>query len=451
MSIESLIEKVRLSGLNIDINEETLINEGILKRTGEIDEKRLEAFIKQKQFVNEMLDSGIPVTIHHTEVIKNDKKPFMECVFDKYDKNAIYINTKAYEKNTPYALRNRKQFVCWKWVWKENEKDQSKSKWTKVPINAKTGYGAKTSDPSTWSTFEEACKAVDKYKCDGIGINLGKGLMGIDLDNILDENGNMKEMHKDIIEKIGSYTELSVTHTGVHILVFGDIPKIGAKRIDSLGLEIYSEGRFFVVSGEMLPEMFYVIQKKADSQPRIDEIYDKYWASYQPLSLNPQEPRRVQQKLDLKYVEGEIGSQRLNDEQIIEKASRSYEKRRLNGYFEKEIEKLQENASLPSEKKNEKIRAYKNALVSNQFDNLFQGYYEKFYDTQSSADMGFIGMIAFYTDSPSQVDRIFRKSGLIRDKWDEKRGDTTYGHKTIEYVFSNITKRYDPSKNNEKE
>ena len=53
------------------------------------------------------------------------------------------------------------------------------------------------------------------------------------------------------------------------------------------------------------------------------------------------------------------------------------------------------------------------------------------YPSQSSADLALVSMIAFYTQDPSQIDHIFRTSGLFRDKWDSPRGDSTYGMMTI--------------------
>ncbi len=42
----------------------------------------------------------------------------------------------------PAELRELRQWVCWRWCWKERDK-----RWTKTPINAKTGCNAKTTDP----------------------------------------------------------------------------------------------------------------------------------------------------------------------------------------------------------------------------------------------------------------------------------------------------------------
>jgi putative DNA primase/helicase len=63
---------------------------------------------------------------------------------------------------------------------------------------------------------------------------------------------------------------------------------------------------------------------------------------------------------------------------------------------------------------------------------LYQGDWTRLYGSQSEADLALVGLLAdFIGNNPEQIDRIFRKSKLYRDKWDELRGDLTYGEMTI--------------------
>jgi hypothetical protein len=55
-------------------------------------------------------------------------------------------------------------------------------------------------------------------------------------------------------------------------------------------------------------------------------------------------------------------------------------------------------------------------------------------------------MLASYTDDPEQLDRLYRRSALMRPKWDERRGATTYGQRTIGYVTTNTKERYSSRK-----
>lgn len=55
------------------------------------------------------------------------------------------------------------------------------------------------------------------------------------------------------------------------------------------------------------------------------------------------------------------------------------------------------------------------------------------YASQSEADQAFANLVAFFTEDPTQIDSVFRQSGLMRDKWDEPHDadGNTYGQITI--------------------
>ena len=44
-----------------------------------------------------------------------------------------------------------------------------------------------------------------------------------------------------------------------------------------------------------------------------------------------------------------------------------------------------------------------------------------------------------------RVDRLFRRSGLMRPKWDSRRRDSTYGADTIAKAISGCTNTYEPA------
>lgn len=107
-------------------------------------------------------------------------------------------------KNIPEALKARNQWVCYELVY-DNEKGKS----SKIPKNPHNGYNAKSNDSATWSDFETAIKAASFYGFSGIGFVLGGGIFGIDLDNAIDENGNLTKEAADIVSVMDSYTEIS--------------------------------------------------------------------------------------------------------------------------------------------------------------------------------------------------------------------------------------------------
>lgn len=75
------------------------------------------------------------------------------------------------------------------------------------------------------------------------------------------------------------------------------------------------------------------------------------------------------------------------------------------------------------------------------FDALMRGDLSGHGDDHSLADAALCALLAFYTRDPEQIDRIFRTSGLMRDKWDSRRGDTTYGAITIEKALDTVTEQ----------
>ena len=79
------------------------------------------------------------------------------------------------------------------------------------------------------------------------------------------------------------------------------------------------------------------------------------------------------------------------------------------------------------------------------FKALYEGRWEEGYDSQSDADMALVSILAFWCGNvEEQIDRIFRTSGLMRDKWDRKTGDATYGQITIRNAVATNSAIYTP-------
>jgi putative DNA primase/helicase len=65
------------------------------------------------------------------------------------------------------------------------------------------------------------------------------------------------------------------------------------------------------------------------------------------------------------------------------------------------------------------------------------------YPTQSEGDLALCCHLAFWSGRDEiRMDRLFRRSGLMRDKWDSLRGDTTYGVETIALACAGCTETY---------
>lgn len=136
-------------------------------------------------------------------------------------------------------LRGERMWVAWA--------DEEGRKVPKSPH----GGNARSNDPSTWGTYEEALASASRNGYSGVGLMLTDGYIGIDLDGAV-ENGEIADWAQDIVRYFGSYTELSPSGSGLHVIAWADPEYVGpVGRADrSAGIEIYNHGRYFTVTGE---------------------------------------------------------------------------------------------------------------------------------------------------------------------------------------------------------
>lgn len=148
----------------------------------------------------------------------------------------------SYE-SVPEELKSYPQWVAYRAVPK------AAGKVDKIPVDPKTGRNAKADKPETWGTFDEACQAVSKYGLAGIGFEFSKSdpFVGIDLDGCRDaETKAIEPWAQRWIDHFKSYTEVSPSGKGVHIIIKGQLPAGGNRKG---AIEVYDSGRFFTVTG----------------------------------------------------------------------------------------------------------------------------------------------------------------------------------------------------------
>lgn len=141
----------------------------------------------------------------------------------------------------------------------------------KVPFNPLTGKAADSTDPGTWASYEQAVSSFNKNKWRYAGIGRefreGEGIIGIDLDKCIDEQGNISEFAQNIITGINSYAELSPSGKGVHIWAYGSIPKSLPQDSNrgSEKLEMYACERYFTWTGKHIKGMPETIEDCTES------------------------------------------------------------------------------------------------------------------------------------------------------------------------------------------
>ncbi len=256
----------------------------------------------------------------------------------------------------------------------------------KIPIDPNTGQAAKSNDPNTWGTYQQAKMLMECDKSiSGLGFMFSNTpYVGIDIDHCI-QNKKFSELAREIITTLQSYTEISPSGTGVHIICKGKIE--AGRKNSTLGLEMYDSGRYFTVTGRMLKNY----QNIVECQNQIDSICEKYF------EVKKSEKAPKQQSIS-----------HFEDQKLIEIAIKSQ-----NG---------------------------------GKFGDLYAGNWQNYYKSQSEADIALCNMLAFWTACDfEQMDRIFRTSGLMRNKWNEMHGINTYGDMTITKAIDDCNNTFEPS------
>ena len=250
----------------------------------------------------------------------------------------------------------------------------------KLPKNPRTGGNAQSNNPDTWGDFKTACAAVKKYKLNGIGFMFSPPYFGVDMDDCVEN----QDLIDEFVETLHSYTEWSTSGNGIHIICKGNLPD-GARRRGKI--EMYSTRRYFIMTGNSYQPKPLPI---ADCTESIKILHQKYLYTPTPQAL----PRTVE-RVDM------------TDQEVIDKA--------------------------------------RSCKTGSLFQMLYAGDWEGLYPSQSEADMAFCNHLAFWTQrDEQQMDRIFRSSGLYREKWDKHRGSLTYGQITIQKACASCTEVYEP-------
>jgi hypothetical protein len=254
---------------------------------------------------------------------------------------------------------------------------------------------ADSTDVTTWSSFEEAvqaCQTDKRYEGVGFVFAADDPYCGIDLDNCIDPaTGELKAWGQQFIDQLDSYSEISPSGMGVKVIVQGRKPGPRCKKAFADGeVEIYDHDRFFTITGHHLAGTPNTTNSRQDA---IDDLYQKVFGA--ALSAGP-----------VANLPAPVDVYGLSDDEIVERASHS-----RNGA---------------------------------KFAAMWAGNWNGHFSSQSEADLSVVSTLAFYSKDAVQIDRMFRTSGLMRAKWDEKHGAKTYGQMTMDKALETVTQQYRP-------
>lgn len=306
------------------------------------------------------------------------------------------------ELENQYAKVPQEMKKLRRWVgFKIEERDGKK---TKIPFNAMTGSYGSSTDFHTWTSFRVAMMGCVKYGFDGLGFCLGKNdddntnISGVDLDN--HDEPDFKDLSEKFINTLNSYTEYSPSGKGVHIIVFGKKPE---GRCRKSNIEMYGNGRFFTVTGNVIRAL-PVLERENE----LRQLWEEYLKEEEP-EIEPTNPNEVVfgGSARRSSYPSSIDSVHFSDDELLDIIAKSE-----NGVG---------------------------------FFKLYRGDMNEYNNDHSRADAAFCQYLAFWTGCDrTQMDRIFRKSELMRKKWDSRRGEMTYGEMTINRAVAKQRDVYHP-------
>lgn len=289
--------------------------------------------------------------------------------------------------NIPDEMKRSPRWVMWK---REPRTDRDGMPYfTKVPYQV-TGRRAKSDDPKTWTTFDAvaACLQDNPGKYAGIGFNAGddpdtgKRWFGADVDKLYDpDTGKWKDPEAlDLLLGLGSYAEYSPSGTGGRVFGWGYLNGDRRKNgdfecYDGFTKEGKPGGRFLTVTGNRIEGAPAEIR---DIDPEGLAAYERKLAGDDTPKIQHRQPTHTP-------------SPELSDDDIIGKCLA--------------------------------------AANNTKFSALWRGDTSG-YPSPSEAELALCSILGFYTQDRIQLDRLMRRSGLYREKWDTR----------IDYVTSTIEK-----------
>ena len=269
-------------------------------------------------------------------------------------------------QNLPDELTQTGLFCCWRY-------EDRNGKQTKVPYHPLTGQRAKSNDPDSFVLYPQAVQATG---FDGIGVGMFHGVCAIDLDDCITPEGDYTPTAVEIIERMHSYTELSPSGKGIHILFRAEGFSYDTKRYYIMnhpkGVEVYVAGatsKYVTVTGRGVNDY--------------------------PFGERGNELKQVLERFMLR-----------------ESSGNTFGRNGLNGVNPKNgVDAILDRAG--------------SGKYGPAFRRLWAGDCTG-YASQSEADLALCGHLAYWTGRDErQMDALFRRSGLMREKWDRPQSGST--------------------------
>ena len=266
----------------------------------------------------------------------------------------------------PDELHMIPQWLSWKY-------ERRPGKPTKVPYCPHAPYGrASSTDSSTWGSYPEALLALQREDINGLGFvfTAKDDYTGIDLDKCVDTAGIPESWAQAIVDAMDSYTELSPSGRGLHIIIRGKLPP-GRRRRGRI--EVYDQARYFTMTGDSLGPPRPIALRDIE----LEVFFEAYLADAPPTRTSPPPPAPAP------------SGDPMPDRDVL--------LRMLSCAAGPRIRRLWRGDTTG-------------------------------YGSASEADLALVSHLLWWCKGNlDQVDRLFRMSGLYREKWDR----TDYRERTL--------------------
>ncbi|WP_210139588.1 phage/plasmid primase, P4 family [Staphylococcus sp. GDY8P67P] len=293
---------------------------------------------------------------------------------------AIKEKDKIIEVNAleiPDELKQLPKWVLWRAEW-----DNKQKQYKKVPYSY-AGYRASSTESETWTIFDAIHSLYEKnHSYNGIGFVLSNDddYICLDIDDAV--NPDTGQLQTDLALEMTelTYCELSPSGTGLHCFFKGELPSERKKKRSDLDIELYNNARFMTVTGESIGQ-----SEICEVQATINNIVERYFKVEEPVKTFTIHPNRTND---------------LSDDEVLDIMMKSKNKDKIS--------------------------------------DLLKGNYEKYFDSPSEGVQSLLHYLAFYTSKDKgQMERLFLDYNNLTDKWNSKRGNTTWGQLELDKAISN--------------
>jgi primase-polymerase (primpol)-like protein len=360
------------------------------------------------------------------------------------------------EGNIPERIAKLDQWICWR-------ADDRDGKPTKVPVKPYPTSGtpyASATDEGTWRDFETALTyhRESTSRTDGVGFVFDPeaGIVGVDLDNCRDpDTAELDSWAATLVERLDSYTEVSPSGTGLHILVEGTLPSGRNRRGD---VEMYDRDRFFTVTGDHVDGTPPHIARRQDAILGVHREFVQTKGANDGEDSDERNAREDTTPTPRPVVGPNSGLYRKFgqnppsvDDPALEAALHGLPPDEIPDPVPQTIADIAgpgvelSDDDLLERAIDSKSGATIQALLDG--DAALWQTHESRYPSQSEADMGLCFFLGFWTGGdPERMDRLFRNSGLMREKWDRRHygNGATYGDVCIARTLLKLDDYYSP-------